>query len=1167
MPSSINTTRGSSVRRPQPAPPEEVLSAEDALSQMLPPTDDTPTIISRNPTPSPSELDSGRGIRGRRLAHYELIEPIGVGGMAAVIRARDLQLDRYVALKILPPEMANDPENVRRFHQEARSAAKLDHENIARVFYCGEDQNLHFIAFEFVEGENLRTIIDKRSRLPVGEAVHYILQVAAGLAHASQRGVVHRDIKPSNIIITPAGRAKLVDMGLARSLTPQVDDLTQSGVTLGTFDYISPEQALEPRCADSRSDIYSLGCTFYHALTGRPPVPEGTAAKKLHHHQHVKPSDPRDLVPQLPLEVVQVLDRMIAKDPRERFQTPEQLVQALLGVAKRFSAGTAVPEGMLSVETPMPPRSRPLLWSALGLGLVVGAVLLLDSQSTSHSPPGRSRPTPVTRPETTEPKQIPVVRPSGDPKKPGPQEVSEPVLISLTPDSSLDEVRQLLLRNAEADRVVLEVSGEVELPAREGGLVVRAREKVLIRPARATSRPTLRLRYEGSNVPGPLAILTIQAPESEVMGLRILADLAGGSVPLRGLQVQGGKEHTIRDCVFVQAEPPMPEKPQALVSLLASAEGKTPRVTVRDSVFYSFAGSNPDTPDLFTGGEVGGQEAITTTGRVALTVENCALAPHSTGISIDNENAAVDVLQTTLMLPARRSCAFALSGGTLRVRRCVIARLPGSEPGAVLIRQENDAPCRYEGSDNTYHDLDGYWCRGNDWAAAGWGAFRQDLKLGKGKDDSRRLLSSPWSLSALRQREELNRERVTAFKPQLDQRGVRSTENPERFLGAEEVLGVSWTPEPIDDRADPPRRVLTVEPKVDDPANGVYPTVYRAILDASPGEIITIRHDGALELEPIALNKKEFADVTVRPARQFKPELVFREATEPDAALFRLFDGKLRLESLEITLSPVEIYDERDPVSHTLVALIGNGTCVLKGCTVNLLKGDMPVALASLGEGGKIPRVPGMPPANPREPWPRLVLENCLVRGEGDALLARTARPVACTFKNSVLALSGSLARLEHNGNELVMPPVSQKMMLTLTQSTFYHGSSLIKMIAQEDPRGMLPLEVEASASLFLPSNGVDSLIALEAPEGEDIEDKFRWFARLGKNAYGKYPAFLSVKGEMAPAMMGSDRFKKMDPDATYGIVPDRLPSASTRYPQIRPVDLKGPLGTGATLP
>src|SRR5262249_31288941 len=139
-------------------------------------SDNAPTIISRNPRQPvrPEDLFANT-LRGRRLGHYELIEPIGVGGMAAVIHARDTPLDRNVALKILPPEMADDPEIVRRFQQEARAAAKLDHENIARVFYCGEDQGLHFISFEFVEGENMRTILEKRGCLPVREAVHYML--------------------------------------------------------------------------------------------------------------------------------------------------------------------------------------------------------------------------------------------------------------------------------------------------------------------------------------------------------------------------------------------------------------------------------------------------------------------------------------------------------------------------------------------------------------------------------------------------------------------------------------------------------------------------------------------------------------------------------------------------------------------------------------------------------------------------------------------------------------------------------------------------------------------------------------------------------------------------------------------------------------------------------
>ena len=190
-----------------------------------------------------------------------------------------------------------------------------------------------------------------------------MLQIASGLDHAASRGVVHRDIKPSNIIISPNGRAKLVDMGLARSLgTHDKRQLTQSGVTLGTFDYISPEQALEPRDADVRSDIYSLGCTFYHMLTGQPPVPEGTAAKKLHHHQHVAPVDPRQLNPDIPDEVAAILARMMAKDPKDRYQRAEHLVQHLIQVAQKLGAVADMPDGVLFVDAPLPtpPRRAPL---------------------------------------------------------------------------------------------------------------------------------------------------------------------------------------------------------------------------------------------------------------------------------------------------------------------------------------------------------------------------------------------------------------------------------------------------------------------------------------------------------------------------------------------------------------------------------------------------------------------------------------------------------------------------------------------------------------------------------------------------------------------------------------------------------------------------------------
>lgn len=219
------TDRPSSVR---PAGSSSVVPLRPSTESPASP-DDAPTIITAPRPAAPADPTLGL-TPGSRLGHFEIVGAVGVGGMAAVLKARDLELGRDVALKILPPHMARDPENVTRFKQEARAAARLDHDNIARVFFCGEDAGLHFIAFEFVEGENLRTLIERRGPLPPAECVRDLIQVAAGLAHAAGRGVVHRDIKPSNILVTPDGKAKIVDMGLARNLHQSVNGgVTQSG--------------------------------------------------------------------------------------------------------------------------------------------------------------------------------------------------------------------------------------------------------------------------------------------------------------------------------------------------------------------------------------------------------------------------------------------------------------------------------------------------------------------------------------------------------------------------------------------------------------------------------------------------------------------------------------------------------------------------------------------------------------------------------------------------------------------------------------------------------------------------------------------------------------------------------------------------------------------------
>jgi len=289
-----------------------------------------PELLSRSGTQSSAEL--GRLLIGEQLDHFLLEEYVGGGGMGAVFRATDTLLGRAVAVKVLSRQHAIDEETTRRFRNEAQSAARLDHENIARVYFVGVDRGWHYIVLEFVEGENVRDLVARHGPMPLPNVLEIALQVAEALQHAAGRDVVHRDVKPSNVLVTSDGHVKLVDMGLARlrQVEQSVEDITATGVTLGTFDYISPEQARDPRAADVRSDLYSLGCTMYYMLCARPPFPEGTVLQKLLQHQGDQAPDCRQLREDIPDCVAAIVHKLLAKSPEDRYQQPQDLVGDLL---------------------------------------------------------------------------------------------------------------------------------------------------------------------------------------------------------------------------------------------------------------------------------------------------------------------------------------------------------------------------------------------------------------------------------------------------------------------------------------------------------------------------------------------------------------------------------------------------------------------------------------------------------------------------------------------------------------------------------------------------------------------------------------------------------------------------------------------------------------------
>jgi serine/threonine protein kinase len=274
------------------------------------------------------QLLAGR-TAGFKVDRYILLDLIGHGGMGRVYLAMDSRLNRKVALKILSPERINNPRAIARFQREARVGAQLQHENLVRIYDFGESNGRFFLVMEFIEGKTIGTLIAEQGPMPPATAVRLLQQVAMGLEHVHRKGLIHRDVNPYNILVTHDGTAKLADLGLALDLAED-DRVTREGATVGTFDYVAPEQARHSHSADIRSDIYSLGCTLHHMLSGQVPFPSPSLPEKLFSHQALEAMPLNQLIPGLPKGLTEVVQRMMRKSPEERYPTPLQVAQALV---------------------------------------------------------------------------------------------------------------------------------------------------------------------------------------------------------------------------------------------------------------------------------------------------------------------------------------------------------------------------------------------------------------------------------------------------------------------------------------------------------------------------------------------------------------------------------------------------------------------------------------------------------------------------------------------------------------------------------------------------------------------------------------------------------------------------------------------------------------------
>jgi len=318
-------------------------------------------------------------VEPKRIGGFEVLERLGQGGMGAVFKARQISMDRIVALKVLSPSLAEDEAFVRRFVREARSAAKLSHPNIVQGIDVGHADGYHYFAMEFVDGLTVRDLINQEGQIEEERAVKTIRAVALALVEAQGHGIIHRDIKPDNIMITRKGEVKLADLGLARS-TEKLDTVTAVGTTVGTPPYMSPEQVRGEAGLDARADIYALGATLYHMVTGECPFKGPTAAATMALHITERVPPPKEKNPELCSGTCNLIQRMMAKRREDRPQTPSELLEEIEEVLEhiaRSRSRRSAEAAMLVAHPKRPVGSAPACRSRRALPWVGAAALVL----------------------------------------------------------------------------------------------------------------------------------------------------------------------------------------------------------------------------------------------------------------------------------------------------------------------------------------------------------------------------------------------------------------------------------------------------------------------------------------------------------------------------------------------------------------------------------------------------------------------------------------------------------------------------------------------------------------------------------------------------------------------------------------------------------------------
>lgn len=1103
----MSEARGSSVQKALPlaVPP----AGNGAGASFAPLHDEAPTQIKSGVATAPAEVfDPAQHLLGETLDHFELLDCIGVGGMGRVFRGRDKRLDRLVALKVLSPELAKEPEICRRFEQEAKAAARLDDPHFARVYFFGHSKGVYYIAMEYIEGEDVRRKIARQGRLEVAVAVNIGLQIARGLAHAAKAGVVHRDIKPSNIIVSPSGVAKLVDMGLARNLLQNspASEITQAGVTLGTFDYIAPEQARDPRLADGRSDIYSLGCTLYHALTGRPPFPDGSALQKLLKHQTDAAPDPRRVVPELPDVLVAVLIKMMAKNPTERYASADQLVADLQAVSQMLNLELPSELRYPAVWTHLPSFwERQLTWAGptIVLVLAVFAYHLLtrnDDFATLNVPPvlanaASLRTSPTA--EATGKNRAPTESQRGESQRASSRN-SDSASSDRNPAVNSERYKKVAadadlraeIRAAEPGQVLELLGTSYQIPLKEDetgrtlGILI---DKDLT--LRGAARPLTEIHVDDSNLlesPSRLesALFSVVGKKLtlEHLDVRVRCSTTAAD-DLTAVLLDGGQVQ-LTNCT-VSLDGGSDRNPCAVVETADDASRLTSSSITAESCYFA-----------------GGQDCIRLLGGapVQVSFKQCAFAEFRRPLRQERSGRLnVQCDHVSLFVGPGPVFQFpATDNVRITVTDSVFSRLRGASPQPLIqLRNEFDFPnaareAWWHGERNLYHGFEAGLLRVGTSAVVAalaelsrtWGMDEQQSKLlAQGEkwpwfasdpkmDTMPELLSNPVKAFRL----SVNSEMGTAS---ADGRPIGVRMGPWGDIYEEAAPSIASSAKKEGSRAEKNRLSGSTFGKVPGPValrvipdipagqqpQGVFRELNNALGEAPPGGVILLQTNKAIEIRDVKIANR----VTLRPAENFTPRLVLKlgPSAEPPRMFQLVTNGWLKIEKIPLLIdatgseAPAEaaLFDCAEGTAVELQDLwvdIGRG---MRGGNLTLAKARAPIGRATMG---------GMPMGMADSVPPRLTLTRCDVRSRGNVVFSDPHASWACSVTDSFLVTEEPFARVD---GPCTAPAGGQINRLEITRSSFVLRDSLVAVTLDEDqpkPEIPSPIEITAERSVFL---------------------------------------------------------------------------------------------------